>query len=109
MGAGFLVRWLSENDVEVGKVILVAPSIVQPKATVGDFLDFAIDPNMAAKTKGLVVFYSDNDSERINQSVDKLKEGVAKASFHEFHGYGHFTFNDMGKREFSELLEEVLK
>ena len=109
MGAGFLVRWLSENDVKVGKVVLVAPSFHQPKQAVGDFLDFELDPNMAAKTKGLVVFYSDDDSDRIMQSVSDLRENVANAGFHEFHGHGHFVFSHMGTREFPELLEETLR
>lgn len=104
-GGGFLVRWLSENDVKVGKVILVAPWM-DPKRTIGDFFDFKRDENISKKTNGLTIFYSDDDSDDVLTSVKELKNTLTDASFREFHGYEHFTFNDMGTREFPELLEE---
>jgi predicted alpha/beta hydrolase family esterase len=107
-GGGFLVRWLSENDIEVGKVILVAPSL-DPERTVNGFFDFKIDPKLTSKTKGLVVFGSDNDSKSIKNSISTLFHVIKDIKYREFIGCGHFTFWGMGKREFPELLEEVLK
>ncbi|KKR18803.1 MAG: hypothetical protein UU65_C0001G0193 [candidate division CPR2 bacterium GW2011_GWC1_41_48] len=103
-----LVRWLSENDVKVGKVILVAPSL-DPERTVNGFYDFKIDLDLASKTKGLVIFGSDNDGQSIKNSIKKLLSVIKDVKYREFSGYGHFTFGDMGKREFPELFEEAMK
>lgn len=106
-GGGFLVRWLSENDVKVGKVVLVAPWMDPENETKG-FFDFTVDPNIVDKTAGLTVFYSDDDFEGVLITVDKLKKETKNVKFVEFHGYEHFTYNDMKTREFPELLTEVI-
>lgn len=107
-GAGFLTRWLSENDVRVGKVILVAPWLDPDKSKSGDMFDFEIDPNMFEKASGIVVFHSDNDTESIQKSTKMIKEQVSNIKYKEFHNYGHFCFEDMGTGEFTELLDECL-
>ncbi len=108
-GAGFWLRWLSEHkDVKVAKAILVAPS--QGYDWDGDdFFDhFTIDPELTSRTK-VVVFYADDDREAIQQSVRAIKAALPSASFREFQGYGHFTYDSMGTHEFPELLAEALQ
>ncbi len=108
-GAGFLTRWLSENDVRVGKVLLVAPWIDPGKSKSGNMFDFEIDPNMSEKTTSLVVIHSDNDMDSIQKSTKIIKELVTDIKYIEFHNYGHFCFEDMGTIEFPELLTECLR
>lgn len=106
-GAGFLIRWLSENNVKVGKVILVAPSL-DPVRTVNGFFNFEINTEMASKTDGLVIFESDNDDKSIKKSVNKLRETIKGLEYKEFHNYGHFTYGGMNSRKFPELLEAAV-
>ena len=111
-GAGFWVRYLSEHpDLEVDRVILVAPWLgYDYGAPPTDFFEgYEIDPNIAKRTKGLVVFYSDNDFDAIKKSIAKLRSTLKNAKYKEFRGYGHFTLTDMKTRKFPELLEECLK
>ena len=68
-GGGFLIRWLSEHDVKVGKVVLVAPWLDPGNKEVGDFFRFTIDPNLASKTSGLTLIYSTDDAESVIESV----------------------------------------
>jgi len=107
LGGGFLIRWLSENNVKVGKVILVAPWIDTKKVLVTGFFDFKIDPNLVNKTNGIVIFGSDNDENDIKESIKALMGEVSNISYREFQNMGHFVFSSMGKKDFPELLEEV--
>ena len=113
-GAGFLARWLSENKVKVGKVMLVAPWIgLDPENTysklAGDFFAFEIDQNLVDKTDGVTIFVSTDDDKDILQTVDFLKQKINGYVLKEFTNKGHFTLGDMGTREFPELLEEIVK
>lgn len=109
-GGGFWVRYLSEHkDLEVGKVILVAPSFGYRWEDKGGgfFEDFTIDPILSERLKSLVVFNSTNDHVSIQTSVERIKNEVPSTIYREFN-YGHFTTRDMGKTEFPELLEEII-
>lgn len=108
-GGGFLVRWLSENNVKVGKVILVAPWIDVEKSLATGFFDFKIDPNLVSKTAGITIFGSDNDENDVEESIKALRGEVSSITYREFHNMGHFVYGSMGKRDFPELLEESLK
>ncbi len=108
-GAGFLIRWLSENDIKVGKVALVAPYLGLNGMVKSDFFNFEIDPNVPERTKGLFVFYSDNDKDHTLGSVDILKKNFKGAKFIELKGRGHFILKHMGTREFPELRDVLLK
>ena len=107
-GGGFIVRWLSEHkDVRVGKVVLVAPSLGMGWGG-EEFFECEIDPDLTARTKGLVIFNSDNDETEIQQAVKVLRFSVRNIKYKEFSGYGHFCMNDLGTEKFPELLEELL-
>lgn len=110
-GGGFWFRWLSENkNVKVGKVVLVAPSYGLSKNWEGlDFFKYKIDADLVKRTKGLVIFYSDDDKQTTIDSVQKYMHDVLGIEVRKFHGYGHFTHEDMKTSEFPELLEECLQ
>ncbi len=108
-GGGFLVRYLSESNVKVGKVILVAPWIDTEKKLNTRMFDFNIDPNIVSKTKGITIFNSLNDVNVIHDSVNKILTDVKDIKLKEFDNMGHFTFKHMDTNKFPELLEEILK
>lgn len=107
-GGGFLVRWLSESNVRVGKVILVAPWLDPEKNKNKEFFNFIIDKNLTSRTKGIIIFSSDNDFDSIQDSVKTLRDNIADIKYKEFHDYGHFYSKDMRTKEFPELLTEIL-
>ena len=108
-GGGFLVRYLSEhNDLEVGKVVLVAPWINpnnNPVSDTADFFDFEIDPDFPSRTKGMAVFISSDDDPSVVKTVDMLKEKVHGLELHEYTDKGHFCLEDLHTVEFTELLQ----
>lgn len=116
-GGGFLVQWLSEHpDVQVGHVVLVAPSFGDrftphdryDEPLLGGFFDFTIDPKVVERAKSVTVFYSDNDSIRVDVAVAMIREQLPEVVFREFPGYGHFRGKrDMASDAFPELLETV--
>ena len=110
-GGGFLVRWLSENNVKVGKVVLVAPWLDLEKESKNidpEFFNFEIDPNIAQKTEGLTIMYSTDDHSSIQKSIEILKSKLIGAKFVEFTDKGHFTLSSLKTEEFPELLHVVL-
>lgn len=108
-GGGFLLRYFSENKLEVQALILVAPSILPNPGIVTGFSDYAIDPLLGERVKKIVVFYSLDDEEGILKSVEKIKAFLPTITYHEFLDKGHFTQGDLGTEAFPELLEEILK
>ncbi len=107
-GGGFLVRYLSENNVKVGKVVLVAPWL-DPEHTIDEnFFKFDIDQNLVSKTAGLTVMYSTDDNAEILRSVDILKSKLQDAKFEEFNNKGHFVLSSMKTEEFPELVHDIL-
>lgn len=108
-GGGFWVRYLSEHpELKVGKVILVAPWLDPDGDETKGFFDSQIDPRIASRTGGLIIFHSDNDMGNVQKSVVVLREKIDGLVYNEFAKYGHFTYQDMGTEEFPELLEEIL-
>lgn len=102
-GAGFLVRWLSENKRRVGKVVLVAPFLDPDHDEVeSDFFQFEIDKQFPDRTLGTTIFVSPQDNSEILQSVELLRS-CKPISILEIPNKGHFTFDDMGTEEFVEL------
>ncbi len=107
-GAGFLIRYLSENNINVGRVALVAPWIDPDHTLDTGFFDFQIDSSLLQRTKGLKVFYSTDDSHEITDGVKILREKLVGATFQEFHDKGHFCFEDLHSHEFPELRDYLL-
>lgn len=109
-GGGFWVKYLSlHQDLKVGKVILVAPWLdPDGNETKGFFDDYEMDPDLAKRTKGLVIFNSDNDMGNVLKSVATIRKTIKNVQYREFHKYGHFTMLQMKTRRFPELLKECL-
>lgn len=108
-GGGFWLRYLSDHpDLRVGKVVLAAPWIDVPQKTAPQFFDFKLDKNMVKRTKGITIFYSDNDMRAIDLSINKIQSEVEGINFKLMKGYGHFTLFQMHSRKFPELLQECL-
>lgn len=109
-GGGFLMRYLSENDIKVGKVVLVAPWMgIRPDQEFDNsFFDFTVSVDIATKTSGLTIFSSTNDVSEIQESVQQLLSSIKDARLIELENKGHFTFNGLGTVEFPELLNEII-
>jgi predicted alpha/beta hydrolase family esterase len=108
-GAGFWVRYLSQHPgLRVGKVVLVAPWLDPDKTLQGDIFNFQIDPDIAKRTQGLTVFYSDDDSESSKRSQQQLKHILEGANWRLFKGYGHFNYDNLQGESFPELLHEII-
>ena len=104
-GGGFLVRWLSENKVKVGKVVLVAPWLDPNHELQTDFFKFELDAEVPERAEEIVIFVSNDDDVDIQTSVQTLAVKWPSARMITLEGKGHFTFGDMGTREFPELKE----
>ncbi|MDQ5883213.1 MAG: serine hydrolase [Patescibacteria group bacterium] len=108
-GGGFLVRWLSENKVKVGKVVLVAPWLDPEKYLNTGMFDFEIDPAFPNRSTKVIVMYSTDDEEYILDTIKILKEKTNGIDFHEFQDKGHFCIEDLESEEFPELLNLILE
>jgi uncharacterized protein len=109
-GAGFWIKYLSTHkQLKVDKVVLVAPWLDPDREHTKDFFDdFEIDPTFPARTKGVTILHSDNDQASVQKTVQIVREQVPGVGYKEFHGYGHFCFNDMKTQEFPELLAVII-
>lgn len=108
-GGGFLVRWLSENKVKVGKVILVAPWLDPEKWLTTAMFDFEIDSDFASRTDSVIVMYSTDDEDYILDTIKLLKEKTNNISYQEFSNKGHFCLDDLKTEEFPELLKNIFE
>lgn len=106
-GGGFLVRWLSENEVKVGKVVLVAPWLDPEKILDTDFFDFTLDSDVISKTAGLHIFISDDDYDHVVESAKILEGALKNIEVKRYKDKGHFTYDDMGTDEFPELISAI--
>lgn len=109
-GGGFWLKYLATHpSLRVGKVVLVAPWLDPGKTLAEDFFDgWDRDPAVVQRTAGLVVMISDDDSESTQQSVDAICSTIQGVTRRQFHGYGHFTYDNLGGTAFAELRDEVL-
>ena len=108
-GGGFLVRWLSETKIKVGKLVLVAPWLdpFRDEGT-GTFFDFSIDPKLTDRIDKITIFNSDDDHKSVHESVKMIRDKVNNIRYQEYHNYGHFCLNDLKTEKFPELLDEIL-
>ena len=108
-GAGFLVRWLSEHPVKVGKVALVAPWIDPERQRGREMFDgLRIDADLAARTDGVCLFVSSDDYKEILDTAKKFKETIRNIHVEEFSNYGHFVTFSMKTDAFPELMRFLL-
>lgn len=107
-GGGFILRYLSEENVKVGKVVLVAPWIDPEKFLDTGMFDFKIDENVVSKTKELTIFESTDDQDSVQDTIKEIKRVVKNLNIVTFQNYGHFCFRNMHTKEFPELLKEAV-
>jgi len=105
---GFLVRWLSENNIKVGRVVLVAPWLDPNKKIDPDFFNFEINPDIVSKTDGITVMYSTDDNVAILQSVEMIKSKAKNIQLKEFNEKGHFILKSLKTEEFPELISLLI-
>jgi uncharacterized protein len=108
-GAGFILRWLSENqNITIERAVLVAPWHDTNHEYGKDFFDYDLDSNLASRVGRLVIFNSIDDSKNIHDSVSMIRGVIKGIRYREFEGYGHFMLgNNMNSTQFPELLEEL--
>ncbi len=108
-GGGFLLRWLSEGNYRVGRVVLVAPWL-DVEGEAGDFFRFALDRQIDRKAvHGIDVLYSTDDYPHLQSSTAKIRCELPQLRYHRFVDHGHFTFSAMQTRAFPELVEICLR
>jgi predicted alpha/beta hydrolase family esterase len=100
-GAGFLLRYLSENqNLQPAKVIFIAPWLdPEPHELTTPFFDFKIDTTLAERTD-LLIFMSSDDLEGCLKSFEIIKSELPNAHYYEFTDKDHFC-----TPELPELLE----
>ncbi len=102
-GGGFLVRWLSENKVKVGHVVLVEPWLDIEKDLKTGMFDFEIDPNFPSRTEKTTIFYAEDCESYLKLSIDKLIDTLVGAEIKMLSGKrNHFC-----EPVFPEVLSEL--
>lgn len=107
-GAGFLLRYLSENKITPARVVLVAPWLDPLKSRDAELFNFTLDPSIGKRTD-LHIVYSDNDMESVDMTLSRLTDALHDFKTHLFPGYGHFCLGDMKTPAFPQLLDICLK
>jgi uncharacterized protein len=108
-GGGFWLRYLTERpSLVVDKVVLIGPWLDPDKTLQEDIFAATFDKRLAERTKGVVVFYSPDDSDSVQRSVDRVKLEVEGVRLRTFEGLGHFTYENLGGESFPVLLEELI-
>lgn len=102
-GAGFLLRWLSENSIRIAKLILVSPWLDPDKARTRDFFDFEIDARLNARVNDIQLLVSNDDHPSILKSVEQIIDAIPHIGVHRFDRLGHFTSKDLGSTAFPQL------
>lgn len=106
-GGGFLLRWLTENKVEINKLILVAPWLDPERSKTTNFFEFEIDKELLSRIKSIHLFISSDDDGDIHKSVKIILESLPNIQIHKFENMGHFTFEEMRTSKFPELLDTL--
>lgn len=107
-GAGFLLRYLSENKINISKLILVAPWLDPEREDTTSFFDFEIDTKLVERIKEIHLFISKNDQASILKSAVIIKDKIATITNHEFSNLGHFISKHMKTDKFPELLAAII-
>lgn len=108
-GAGFLLRYLSENNISINKLILVAPWLDPEREKTTDFFNFDINQDLLKRIKEIHLLYSLDDDNDILDSVKIIENNLKNIEIHKFSNHGHFTFGHMKTDKFPELLDIIKK
>lgn len=106
----FLVHWLGDTKKKIKKLILVAPY----KIAVGDnelkriFYNYEIDPTIKDRVEEIIYFTSNNEKEGGKRSL-KMFHDAFGGKIISLPNHKHYTLDNMGANEFTELIEAVIK
>ena len=108
-GGTFLIRWLSELDVRIKKLVIVAPWIIAPK---GDkfreaFYDFSINEDIRNRVKEIVFFTSNNEEKDGKISLEILHNAIG-GKIISLNNRGHYCIEEMESEEVPDLLKEIV-
>lgn len=108
-GAGFLLKYLSLNPRACAyQLVLVAPYIDPAGEHPTFHKDYEMDAALPSRVRRIDLFHSMDDKDAIQKSVRKILDVYGgKINCRWLQGKGHFTEDDMGTREFPELLEAI--
>ncbi|HKZ33619.1 MAG TPA: alpha/beta hydrolase [Candidatus Nanoarchaeia archaeon] len=108
-GCAFLVRWLGETKRKIFRLILVAPWKIPNKNDKfrKAFYEYQIDKTIKFRVKKIIMFTANNEEEDGKKSL-KIFHKKLDGKIVELKGRGHYTLDEMGTKEFPELLREVL-
>lgn len=106
-GAGFLLKWLSENKQPIKKLIMVAPWL-DPNHENGNFLQCTLGEDLEQYIDEIHIFYSiDDDTEGVTDTINILINKYPNIKLHKFETMGHFCLGDMKTDKFPELLAVI--
>ena len=111
-GGAFLVRWLDETKSKVKSLILVSPGKAGKESTKSllDLYGSKKYKNIKDYVKEpIIIFTADNDFDYHIENAYEYKKELPAVVILLGKGFGHFTEKGMGKKEFPELLKEVLE
>jgi hypothetical protein len=108
-GTSFLLRWLSEHKIKVGKVALIAPWLDPENELQNNFFAFDIDEGLLSRVEDFKIFISHDDYQMILDSVKVITEKLPQAKVEWFEGKGHFVLSSMKTEKFPELLDFLSK
>lgn len=107
-GGGFLLKYLSiHKNIEINRLILVAPWLDVEKSHTDFFEKFDFDTNLVNRCGQIDLFYSTDDDDYILTSVNKITDNYKNINVNKFSDKGHFCKEDIGI-EFPEVLGNVL-
>lgn len=109
-GCAFLTRWLGDTKKKIYKLILTAPWKIhkkEGKEINKEFYDFEIDKTIPERVKEIIIFTSDTHIPEVKENLDIYVDALG-GKLIDLKGYGHYIEKHMGKKEFPELIEEVL-
>lgn len=89
-GAGFILKYLQTQNLQLEKLILVAPWL-DPQHLDGEFMKTDLNPQALKDTKEIHLLCSDDDEEDIQISKKRILEAYPQIIYHQFLNLGHFT------------------
>ena len=94
-GGGFILKYMALHpELKVRQILLVAPWV--DTGHVNSFYKNFDMHNIAQQTiSGIDLLVSDNDSEEMKKSFDKIIADIPSIRTHVFSGYGHFVLPEL--------------
>lgn len=108
-GAGFLLRWLTETRTKAKQLVLVAPWINPRNDPVTEMFRFELK-DLGAQIPLIDTLISTDDDPDVQLSAERIaiSQSPDVHTTHRWKDKGHFTENDLGTREFPELLQLIV-